>query len=83
MTKDVTKRTEYIVYVLVVSTTGAISLHTGMTKLVVTRPLLIIRKNRVSVGGLLEFFFGLLVSRVTIRMVMQRLFAIGLLYIGR
>jgi hypothetical protein len=37
-----------------------------------------VRQNLIGFGNLLESFFGLFVSRITVRMIFQRQFTVGL-----
>ena len=55
--------------------------HARVAELVVTRPLVGIRQHVVSLGGLLELIFGLLVARILVGVVLNGGLAIGLLYL--
>ena len=61
------------------STEAGSGTDTGMTEPVVVRALLRIAQNRIGLGGLFEFFLGLLVPRIPIGVILERKFAIGAL----
>ncbi len=51
-----------------------------MTELIITGSLVGIAQNIISLRSLLEFLFGILVSGITTRMILDRFLAVGFLY---
>ena len=80
VTKNVTKSFRKATHVFATSATPHVGIDTRKTVLVVSGPLLRVRQHFVGFLGFLEFFFGHLggVALIAVRVVLHRVFAIGL-----